>query len=350
MCARPELLQNGHYSGKYKTNYYFSDKYKFSYCKVPKGGSTFWTQTFNVLRDGATKAKEIYAASRVNVQHAHGRNNFNIDFDKMVKQDIGSVLVSRDPYSRLYSAFVDRAYLPIMITNEPGFQAMQSAAQSLGDGIPKECPKHATFEAIVRYMISEAKRGATLDGHWAPIYSKCRPCDVNARMLVKLESFGKDVEHVLHEVGVESDIFSAVMDALHNHHVEDSVSGIVETIERYTKMKKIVRDCFGYLEVEERLWRSFQIQGYISNTIPFPKQELKNKISAIGKTNYDALTDVILKTIQKHPLTSTESKQQRKRALVDAFSSFSPDTIRGIQEVYYQDFVLYNYDMQPPSM
>ena len=54
---------------------------------------------------------------------------------------------------------------------------------------------------------------------------------------------------------------------------------------------------------------------------------------------YDVLTDVKLKTIRQHPLTSDESQQQRERARVKAYSTFITDTMQGIRDVYYVDFV-----------
>ena len=184
---------------------------------------------------------------------------------------------------------------------------------------------------------------------FAPFYSLCKPCDVKPRMLVKLESFSKDVEYVLREVGVETDIYSTITDALHAHRVESTVPGIISTVENHSR-KKYMRACYSSLEIAKRLWRSFQIQGFLSENVTFPSDTLRNRTSVGGILNYDVLNDVILRTIRQHSLTSDESKRQRKRAIVEAYSTFSPDTIQGIKDVYYVDFVLYNYSMVPPSI
>ena len=347
LCTRTELLHNGSYIGRNSTIYYFSKKYNFAYCKVPKGGSTFWTQTFTVLMYGTSHAKEIFNKPRTKV-HSTLQKELTLNFQNIVQQNTESILVSRNPYSRLYSAFIDKAYLPLMTSIAT--QALTFAAQASGDMTPKICPNVVTFEQFVSWVIAKAKGGATLNRHWAPIYSLSRPCDVKPRMLVKLESFSNDVEYALRDVGVDFDTFSAIIDALRAHRVEATIPGIVSTVQRRYASSKIIRDCYGNLGVEERLWRSFQIQGFLDKDVPFPAERLRNETLVSGIRNYDVFIDVILKAIRQHPLTSEESKRQRKRAIVEAYSTFSPDTIQGIKAVYYVDFMLYNYSMVPPSM
>ena len=101
------------------------------------------------------------------------------------------------------------------------------------------------------------------------------------------------------------------------------------------------------LELARRLWTAFQFQGYIKDDLPFPS----NIIKTDGKAaSLDFLMKVMLETIKKHPLSHNESKLQRQRALVKAFQGMSQDILDQIKELYKQDFILFDYAFERPSM
>ena len=109
-CINTSLFENQAYRGGKNLRYYYSSKYNLSYCKVPKVGCTFWTQAFAVLNKGAEVANNVFGIARKTVhrQLASGRVNFDSD----LRMKSRSVLISRDPYTRLYSAFVDKILFP----------------------------------------------------------------------------------------------------------------------------------------------------------------------------------------------------------------------------------------------
>ena len=91
---------------------YFSPKYNFSYCKVTKIGSSFWTQVFSVLLKGPSFAKEIFRMNR-NLIHNKFRNQNVVPYNSDERRRSRSILLSRDPYTRLFSSFVDKLFLPL---------------------------------------------------------------------------------------------------------------------------------------------------------------------------------------------------------------------------------------------
>ena len=95
-----------------------------------------------------------------------------------------------------------------------------------------------------------------------------------------------------------------------------------------------------------RIWKSFQIQGYLKDNIPFPRSLINTETKA-KSAKY--LSDVILRAIRDSPLTSDESKRQRRHALETAYKHISERTIRYIQDIYKQDFVLFDNPLEPPS-
>ena len=99
--------------------------------------------------------------------------------------------------------------------------------------------------------------------------------------------------------------------------------------------------------IARRIWVSFQIQGYIKEYIPFPI----NTINSIEKAKDPKfLTDVILEIIRKNPMSPDDSELQRHRALVKAYDDLSQETLDKVKQLYRQDFILFDYSIEPPSI
>ena len=120
---------------------------------------------------------------------------------------------------------------------------------------------------------------------------------------MKQESFSTDVEFVLQEIRIASDEFEVIHDALHDHRIEATVPGIIQTVLSRKPQ------CKTKLDVARELWLSFQIQGYIKDDISFPDKFINSDESV----NREFLTDLIMNTIRENALTTEESKQQRHR-------------------------------------
>ena len=248
-----------------------------------------------------------------------------------------TVLVSRDPYSRLFSAFIDKVFLPKNIA----FGIVQRLRKT-----NDSCANDLTFEEFLTDIITSVRGGQKLNNHWTPIVNLCKLCDVNAFAVVKQETFTADVEYVLKSVGVAKDEFEVIYDALHDHRIEASIPGLVATLMQFGKGMSGEK-CMEGSERARRLWTAFQIQGYIKNDIPFPSNIINANVKAI---NPNFLTEVILETIKKHPMSQNESKLQRRGALVKAFDGVSKDILDQLKELYKQDFILFDYSFEPPSM
>ena len=66
--------------------------------------------------------------------------------------------------------------------------------------------------------------------------------------------------------------------------------------------------------------------------------------------NPEFLTKVILETIKKKPMSPNEAKLQRRRALVKAFDGLNKDILNQVKELYKQDFILFDYSFELPSI
>ena len=315
--------------------YYYSSKYNFSYCRVPKGGCTFWTQAFILLQNNASTAEAVFSMNRMTL-HMKLAKSVTVAFQSEARCNSRTVLVSRDPYSRLFSAFIDKMFLPEMYPGAVGIVQRQRKTNS-------SCANDITFEEFLKDIMESVGNGQELDVHWAPIENICHPCDnVNSFALVKLETFTADVEYVLKEVGIADNEFEVISDALHEHRLESSTLGLVKEVINFN-----VTQCMDGIEVASRIWKSFQIQGHIHDDIPFPIKTIDTSEKA---RNPEYLTKVILETIKKHPMSHNEAKLQRRRALVKAFGGVGKDILDKVKELYKQDFILFDYSTEPPRM
>ena len=333
-CANESLFLNKVYTGKSSLLYYYSSEYNFSYCKVPKAGCSFWTQVFAILRKGTERSDKVFGMARKNIHSILGNGN---RFKTRLNSQ--SVLVSRDPFSRLFSAFIDKMFLPLFYG--VAIQIVKRQRNLKYNAVT--CANDITFQEFLDDLIQNAYQGRTLNRHWAPIISLCKPCEVNALSLVKQESFSTDVEYTLKEIGISDEEYAVIHDALHDHRIESTIPGIVQTV---LTLSYSSGRCMTRIEVARRIWKSFQIQGYLKDNIPFPLSLINTETKA---KNAKYLTDVILRTIRDNPLTSDESKRQRRHALETAYKHISERTVRYIQDIYKQDFVLFDYPLEPPS-
>ena len=301
---------------------------------MPKVGCTFWTQAFILLQNNASKAETVFSMNRLTLHMKLGKT-VTVAFESEARRNSRTVLISRNPYSRLFSAFIDKMFLPELYPKAVGIIQRQRKTKS-------SCANDITFEEFLKDIIESVRKRKRLNVHWVPIDNLCHPCDVNAFAIVKLETFTADVEYVLREVGVADKEFEVIKDALHDHRLETSIPGLVKEVTNVD-----VERCMDRIEVARRIWKAFQIQGHIHDGIPFPTKLIDTSEKA---KNPNFLTNVILETIKKHPMSQNEAKLQRRRALVKAFSGVGKDILDEVKELYKQDFILFDYSTKPPTM
>ena len=338
VCSKKDLFTNMSYKGITSKSFYGSQNYNFTYCKVPKSGSTFWTRTFGVLEYGVNYGELMFKLARNKVHSKNGR--FVKSIDKVIKEQSRTILVSRDPFSRLFSAYIDKSFLFLM--TKLNFIIRDIPNEEITT--KKSCPTDLTFEDFLDWIITTGKGGKSLNSHWAPIFSLCLPCAVNSFILVKQETFGQDVEYALKKVGVEKEKLDYIAQALHDHRAELSLPGIIDTLFIKTN-NSVTRNCLDYMKYSRRIWISLQIQGFIDEHAKFPVEKFNQ--TNLGNSTY--CTQIVLQTIRDFPMTSKQKKEQRHRYLYKAYEAIKPETIQGIQELYKQDFELFEYSNLPPT-
>nr|XP_045584797.1 carbohydrate sulfotransferase 11-like [Procambarus clarkii] len=110
------------------------------------------------------------------------------------------LLVVRDPYQRLLSAYRDKFedkgeefyiknYAPVIRTFRQNVSDSRSPKPDTG----------VTFSEFVSYILSLPK--TSFDEHWRPYQQLCFPCDIHYDVIGKYETLVKDSEHFLRLIG-----------------------------------------------------------------------------------------------------------------------------------------------------
>ena len=340
MCKSKDLFSNRMNEKAYtrETMYYASEQYNFTYCRMPKAGSTSWAQIFMILNNRTNEASSIFGKFRKFLRI--GGHPKILHLTKKQRQKSRFIFVTREPYARLYSAYVDRLFLPGQYGDAINITKLM---RKYPTGKASTCSYDVSFQELLSSIPKYIASGKELNMHWTPTFSICDPCHVNIIAIVKMESFSDDVEFALKEIGIPDEILEVIKDGLHDKRIELVIPGTVQGILESLKSGKY---CMNPTELARRVWVSLQIQGFINDSFNFPFGVIDTQEKA---ANHSFLTEVILKTIKENPLTPEESKQQKRRALVNAYAGVDEKTLRRIRHIFKQDFMLYGYSDEPPK-
>ncbi|KAL4225153.1 hypothetical protein ACF0H5_015846 [Mactra antiquata] len=339
VCSNTTLFNHAAEVNRRPFRYYHSTKYKFLYCKVAKVGSTFWSQAFDILHmNNYTLDKITEGRLSIHIQTMKYRSHLSYNYLTRYQ----TIIPARNPFSRLFSAYIDKSYLrllkslnkSVLIKFLPNKETEQAQNQTT-------CPPDVTFEDFLKYVIRTNEVGipSELNVHWRPIYSLCLPCRMNVSVVVQQETMKQDVIYALDTLHINTKEKEKILSLLNVNRINSTIPGVVKT-----SYGSVNRTCFSRLDLAQRLWKAFQIQGYIRNNQSFPNDVLN--VTTVEDKLF--VTNVILKTIEHNPMTSDEIAAQRYQALVKAYRNITRETIRKISEMYEADFKLFGYSMEPP--
>ena len=312
---------------------YFSKQYHFSYYKIAKAGSSVWTQIFAVLNSVSNETDDIFYKGRNYVHTVLQEENFKVENKKGPTGPF--VIPAREPYSRLYSAYMDKIIFSLA---DKELDHIIEKQRKIGPNM-FGCIRNATFLEFLRFIVTEVENGEKLNRHWSPITSLCNPCKTDVLAIVKQETFTSDVEFVLEKVRVTNGKLELIHNALHEQRLDATLPSYIEEILNH-------ETCRPKLEVAENLWHVLQNNGYVNEESAFPIAFIKDNNSTVTP---DILTELVFKSMSENPLTSEQSRRQKRRALVNAYKDVDENIIKGLQEVYKRDFVFFNYSTQPPK-
>ena len=171
--------------------------------------------------------------------------------------------------------------------------------------------------------------------HWRPIHYLCSPCLYQPHVIGKIESFSSDAAYILKRL----DMSWIMEDYEHKKHVMQEMLMLIRY--NWRVMHGHVKGCIGEYELAMRMWKTFQINGYIPENTSFP---FLNENRVTEKQFSDAVLDTFRNSSMKY---TSESRLQRQRFFVDAFKDISLDGLKKVRQKYSLDFELFDYEPEP---
>lgn len=316
----------------------FDPFYKVMLCPLCKMGSTFWTRVFKMLEFNRARSKAIKTPFDVPIAHAPASKQYvnlaNGMVDRHNAGDSFRFLFVRNPYSMLFSAFVDKIVGPNAIMWQTfGVPGIKVARQTN----TKQCGHDITFAEFLQFIVYTDKSHKSLDCH-VNKYFECKPCAMNYTYVAKMETFKEDTFHILNKLGQKQtmEVFNHSFSALHaDDAIDDSISGPFS-------WKRDVIKCISWPDALRRIWRKLQIRGVVGAS-KFPLSE--EEASKISKEDFK---QIVLEDGKKSP--SSERKLLKRLAFQEAYNSVPVEVLEGIRNIYSREFKLFGYDDRPEDL
>ena len=246
-------------------------------------------------------------------------------------------LFVRDPFSRLFSCYVDKILAPNPVFwFRLGIPALKAARPSLKDvDTQKLCGHNVTFSEFLQHSVDTAWKSNV---HLQPVSSRCSPCLFRFNLIGKMETFKNDALYIAaqfnvsqSQIGLDRMREDTAMDA-----IEDSTNDALspEWLKGSTRSS-----CVGVdkKDVLLRILRKLQIRGIISWRVRF-----NFSVDEIEKMDNTTFIGFLSKA-RREFYRQSELDFQKSQAMKEAYSGVKPDLMKQLAERYQLDIQMFGY-------
>ncbi|OWF36691.1 Carbohydrate sulfotransferase 14 [Mizuhopecten yessoensis] len=325
--------------------FFYSKTARFGVCKAPKTGCSFMAKFFFALEPQMSVVK-AFTMDRYEVHSGAYEYDEDFMFKTLKKKRAFTAVVSRDPFTRLFSAYIDKVFLIGKLNKKFGL-TLRSRLYATQE---ESCGYDISFQGFLDQVVAMAANGE-YDEHWLPVSNLCNPCHLRYDFICKTETLDSDLYQIVEQLNLSEERKEAIKNSIatEKENKNEVMSLIKTTMYDHRRFK---RECPNVLDLMEKTWKSLQIRGYIHEASPFPRERFwttrKGKLK-VGKINDEDLINIVYEEFLNRPLTPKQMTRQRHRSLVRAYLNIKPDTISKIQKVFEYDFFLFNYGLEPPG-
>ncbi|KAH9491809.1 Carbohydrate sulfotransferase 8 [Bulinus truncatus] len=307
-------------------------KPKVFFCPLAKVGSTFFTRYLMTL----TKSGQDKSPYSIKVKEAKrsGLENFDTfknDLKKLHFLDTSfKFLFCRNPYTRLFSAYVDKLYSP----NPYYWKYWGRKAPLMKKTAEQKCGVGVSFPLFVKLVIRLLHR---TDMHVMPMSTLCRLCDVNWDFVGLMEDSVKDIDALSRHLNVS---------ASYQHEPEYKMSSAVDAIfdstnDVFRSWQKDVKKCMSMSDASRIIWRKLQIRGIIYANLSFPFSVNETNVMTAEKFQKACIQAAEIST------NTTILRIQKNTAFREAYQMVEKADIEALQRIYSQDLSLLGYPLWP---
>lgn len=308
-----------------------------SYCAVQKAGCTNWIRLFKFLHGHKFSTGDPMSMFKYEVHNEQKQHYQKFLFsggDKLFIESSLRATTVRDPYTRLWSAYIDKFLLPDFWSSKG--KHVISMTRPNPKPLSSRCGHDVTFSEMIEYIIKvgHSFQYWNQDKHWLPASDICDPCVFKPDIIGKQETFMPDFGYTLQKAGLGKwfDKFKAI------DHTEFEIK---EEIDYNFKIFKRVEKCIDKYELCKRIWTAFILNGYIPANETFPTN------IDHGSLNTDSLYELVKSVRKKYIMGREQVKAIRKHALQTAYSQIPKKHIDALKELYKNDFEMFGYDAEP---
>ncbi len=235
---------------RYHKQLMVDDKHRIAYCYIPKAGSSHWRRTLTKFKYPHLKQSYIHIMYN-NHSGYLGHSRFNETMRTYIMNYYFKFTFVRNPYSRLYSAYVDKLcqHRPHDINYQKiyGTEIMKRYRPN-ASAIEKQTGWTVTFEEFLRYVTDGLHEGRMMDHHWETYEHLCNPCKINYDFIGDIESQNNEESNaLLHIIGADIAVFPSGRNKTKKEKLRDAYSKIPQyVIERVKEEFKNDFKLFGY--------------------------------------------------------------------------------------------------------
>lgn len=321
-----------------KFNFKYINTSNILYCAIEKTGSTFWKRILHVIGGWGNTSNPTDIKSKDADTENGGFATFKKKGWKPLKKAFQSstdIMFVRDPYTRAFSAWLDKFYNPnVYYWNSTGRTIKSWRPKSTADN-PYHCGHDISFIEFITFLTKSIPKGC-VDGHFSPNYKHCMQCNFTYEYVGKYETLQEDTYFLLQKMNLTNTV---VFTDFTGDAAYDAIKGVSEF---FFNQKKDINECgvTSYCALF-KMWKRLQARGIISKELAFPYKnntQIKNlTLETLKKDFYEAhkLGDI------------NEMKKNRKEALANAFRLLSKELLRKFKTVFEIDFEMFDYNRNP---
>lgn len=337
---------------------FFYNRTQVCTCTVPKAASTSVNRL--MLMAEFPENAEFYRTLPGNKVHTIKMLE-NFQSERCSEKPGISFFIARDPYARLYSAYLDKVFLEKFGTLAVFIDAMfsqripkdaavriASVKQTAEDNHWMCNAANVSFEQFLHY-VSKTRH---LDPHYTPVSLLCNPCKDPVDYIFKQETLEEDSQYLFEylNMSLKSRAYENIQLHLKDYTGDNGLENLIKTVTVAWRVRLKNFNCVLTPETRDvfyrRLWKGLKMLGNIDDDLEYMPEIFKGSETELQDP------DVILEAFSRYGIGSISQSRrssQRRSYLVGAYNSVSRRVIKSIQNLFKLDFEFFQYDTSPPS-
>ncbi|XP_041378343.1 carbohydrate sulfotransferase 8-like [Gigantopelta aegis] len=300
----------------------FVPPYNMSICVIQKVGCRFWWKVLTFLQNSNTKkhTSDPYRLSNLT-------DNLKSSFERSLK-----IVFTREPYSRLLAAYVDKFLSPNpffwgtgkIIINRFRHDASKRSL---------ECGHDVSFQEYVKYVLDVEH---VYDPHFIPMHRHCAFCKQRYDIIGKMETFQDDVSFIIHLVNASSN--AQLLHFINSNHILKEIR--VNAKNLFLTRKRILKACMNMHEALRRLWKRWKIRGFISND-----QNLNISAEQSETMSFYTFYDLAIQAVKRS--NSLGRRFTMNNLKQEYFNSLPISDKLSLRELFRPEFDMFGYNPKP---